>query len=87
MAKDSRNIYTNGAEIRLHNKRFGFIEKEGTIICNFHFADSEPNKPAVAHCCIRGKIRATKISLSADAMDHLVMAYLRYKKHILTIAV
>ena len=81
MAKNKGIIFNNGAEIRLHNKRFGFTEKDGSIICDFYFADSEPNKPAVSHHCIRGKIRVTKIKISVEAMDVLMMSWLRYKNH------
>lgn len=81
MAKDSRKIYINGAEVRLKNKRIAFTQVEDRIICEFMFADSEPNKPAVAHACIRGKIRATKICMSVDAMQNLVAAYVSYIRH------
>ena len=81
MAKDSRTIYIDGAAIRLKNKRIAFTQVDDRIILEFMFSDSEPNKPAVAHACIRGKVRATKLCLSVDAMQNLVAAYVSYIKH------
>jgi hypothetical protein len=78
MAKNSGTIYTNGATVRLKNKRIDFTENEDSILCTFLFADSEPNKPAASHYCLRGKVRVTRINLSKQAMNKLVESYLKF---------
>jgi hypothetical protein len=78
--KKGITIYKDGAVIRLHNKRISFKEEDGKTKINFWIAgDSEPDKPACAHKCHKGKVRETGITLSDEGMQCLVYAYLNYK--------
>lgn len=74
------DIYTDGATVRLRNKRISFQEADNKTSIKFEFADSEADKPACFHRCIKGKVRETKIQISIEAMEALVFSYLKYKQ-------
>jgi hypothetical protein len=75
------NMYTDGATVRLHNKRISFKETDKKTMISFQFAgDVEPDKPACGHKCHKGKVRDTFIQMSNEAMEALVYAYINYKR-------
>ncbi len=79
--KSHLNIYSDGATVRLKNKRISFKETDKKTMISFQFADEEhPEKPACRHVCHRGKVRDTFIQLSNETMARLVHAYIKYKR-------
>ena len=73
-------IYADGASVRLHNKRIVFAEEDGKTLINFRFADENADKPACRHLCHKGRVRDTSLKVSTEAMDALMVAYVRYKR-------
>jgi hypothetical protein len=78
--KNTNKIFLDGAQMRLHNRKIGFVEKDDNILINFKFADTEADKPACKHICHRGKVRETHLQLSVEAMETLMMGYIRYRQ-------
>lgn len=72
--------YSDGATVRLHNKRISFAQTEEKIMIKFDFADENANNPACFHKCFKGKVRHTFLQMSNEAMESLVYAYVDYKK-------
>lgn len=73
-------FYSNGATIRMHNKRISFKQDEKSIVIGFSFAEENANTPACLHVCHRGKVRETSIKMSNEAMEALVLSFIQFKK-------
>jgi hypothetical protein len=82
MKKGKISLSKDGAVARLHNKRISFMAVGDSILIVFQYADKEhdPNTPACAHKCHKGKIRETFVKISEDAMKSLVVAYISWRK-------
>lgn len=80
MGKKTLIQYSDGATVRLHNKRISFKQTEEKTMILFDFADVNAETPACLHKCLKGKIRQTFIQMSNEAMESLIYSYIDYKK-------
>lgn len=75
-------IHPNGAQVKLHNRRIIMAEHEDDFELEFLSAGvPNPELPAAVHRCLKGKARSTSVSLTKEAMEAMVYAYLEYKRH------
>jgi len=80
MRKDSLNIYKDGAKVRINNKKIILHEVGDGFMINMAYATHDASTPAVSHKCVKGKVRVSQIKLSQEAIEHLMNAYVEYKK-------
>lgn len=74
-------IYTNGAIVKLHNRRIVFVERaDGGYKIEFNSHDKDAHIPAVLHKCDKGLIRRSLMNISEEGLDALFEAYQSYKQ-------
>lgn len=81
-------IFRNGFKLRKPNRKITLIENNNDedgnhVIIEFVFADKNPNKPAVIHQSIKGKLRVSVIKISTESLEDLMEAYVDYKNNTL----
>jgi len=78
--KIKRELYKNGAIVRIKNKRISFKETGNGVFVCFEFATKENNDLPTCSCkVIKNRLRITHIKLTHEAMQELAMAYLKYQ--------
>ena len=77
----SITVFKDAVVSKFHNRKI-FIKKrsEGGINITFANACDDANKPACSHHVVKGIVRVTNISLSDEAMDNLISAYITFRK-------
>lgn len=80
MKNKTIKLYTDGATVRLHNRRISFKQDEKSIMIKFSFAEADAYRSACSHDCHRGKVRETNIKMTNEAMEALVLAFMNYKR-------
>ena len=75
-------ICSNGAIVKLHNRKVFVIEVEDGFVVEFVIATTkeEASIPASIHKVYKNKVRLTGLKLNKDTMHALCLAYSKYLK-------
>ena len=79
----SLETWPNAVVTKLKNKKIEIWQSEKVnekIFIKFRFATEDADKPACLHNCIKGKVRETTLCLSKEAMEALVISYMKQRK-------
>lgn len=82
MSKQRIRLHPNASSFKFDtNKRVSIIEQpDGSFKLEVSYACENPQTPAVAHKCVKGKVRASCMHMSEAALDAIMIAYIEYKK-------
>lgn len=80
----SLQLYSNGAVVRIPNRKISIIDNKGGDGYQLEFMKYEkdvPDIPTCSHQMIRENVVLTNLGISEEGMDALVVAYLEMKKN------